>query len=871
MTYGSGDNPNDFTHGRKRHIKLPKPANRLETAAVIVGKADNSLLFASVTVEGVSLYHSTLMADTYRLFVEVGGNGELTKIAESNTPWLRDAPYLHVDAPFGESQVKYYLKTRKGSGQEETIGAVSVDLSSYVLAAVVIDEDASFLNLPYAHLEWTWEASPGQEWQADPAELSSFQIERDTTGSGDWAVMFNTSEMVAHLTLASGSDTTQSFRIKAVGKRLGDSPYTGHTLGDGANQGNGPPDALRSSIEHQQWTKNLCRNSSFEILDGSDFPKIWIQSTPFAMVTDEWAGKHSSHFCKMTAGQTIKQLINASFSSSDIHSASVLAANVSGATWSIVGPDDEEIVTPQALSNGVNTLQGFRVPANLWQFYIVFSGQMDIDRVQINQGATAEAWALHSSDAFTDIYDLMGGESGSKIIQTEESIQLIVAALTDGEGLDQYTHYEQTADQVAINAGAITTIEGDLATANASISANTDSIEDNEGNITGLTATVNSHTTSIQQNATSITAAITSINQLSTTVNDPVTGLVKAHARIDLHTQVLLGDETHIPPIGGAETLISQHSTAITNAEGDIETLEARVVLSATVNSGVIENISLIRLDATILESSVTIQADIIDIIGVVNLINGGVTTIDGDKITTGSISGQQMNMNDVFVNEQAIVGPSAGLQFILDGSAGQIRTSDGRFLIYPKGNPKLKIVSSDSQIYTEVLSDGTLVVRNESTGNRVVIAPTQGIVQIVKGGVIRSELFGDHLEFYDASGVAQYKVTSAGNENGAVAVLPVDGIKTIEAPAAIPGSREYDTVVTLPATRINASYTVALQPGSLPAGARTLPGGGSADVMCSLSVVGKTTTQFTIRLTYPIKAVTAIEEDFDVQWVLTN
>ncbi len=807
--------PHRFTDGRTIFIKLPGPADRNRNIVrTRVTPAEATTLFASVSEDSVSLWTTVMAGDEFRLSFDdgTGAPGDRVIIATSATPWLASDPYIHRNPPFGNDSVWYFLHVFR-DGRWSQAGRIFLDLANWRLTAPVLDEVASHYNGPYLHVEWAWDG--------DRADLSHFVVWVQHP-SGEEFEAISTEELSAHLQIDGPHEASVYVAIEAVGTVLAPARSSTVELFDGgAEGGEGDPDqvgdpGLRSNFDHRLVTPNLCRNSSYEQHTGGD-PHHWTYTggAPSPITDAAWLAKHGTHHASIAASEVLEQSVIIRLANSDIFSLSLVAESAGG-TIRITTPAGE-VIAEQTIIEGLNKLEGFRVPSTDDRFVLKVLGAASWDRVQVNQGATVDPWKLYATDLlyetleaagdliqqqldailadFQAVYDLMGGVSGSTILTLEDSINIIVAALED-PGNGTFGRILTMENGISINTAALQTLDGTVNAAQAAITALQAITSGPDGN-TALRADLTLITNVINDPGTGLVAAHTSISQHSTLIYGPdgnanlraaitllnqslIDGLALAQAQIDSNTNIIqdpatgnlalssslnlanqsivalqndLGEAeddiaaaqsnigtntaaiTH-PQTGNAalSAAINAQASVISEIDGDlnlalssialnasnIDGLEAQLVLKVQANG----DIAVVRLDASAGTGTlVTIKADNIDIIGVVNFLNaqaaGGNTTIDGGTIHATSTI--RIGTATKWL-EMAYVGSSLG---------GFIRSNNDRIGIHPDGGYSHQVAGSNPGVFaynfcqTEQVN-AELLVTVGGSGGYAQLSPTE-------------------------------------------------------------------------------------------------------------------------------------------------
>ena len=358
--------PESYRTSKRRVIRIPGPEEGLAVVTGDLAPADNSLFFAEHSEAGVVLYATEIHGDRFRLSVAVA-NGDYAELVTSKTSWGQEAPYLHVNPPFGEVEVRYVLDAER-NGAWTRIGERRLDLSQYILDAPVIEVDPSFYNSPFLHVEWVW--------TGDDADLEHFQVEYRIDQA--WLVAIRTPERIAHVELEAPPEDEIAIRVRANGVRFGNSAYsfeetlTNEAADDGEGVGD---DQLRGLEDHRRFTPNLCRNSSFELLDPTDGIARW---DVIDAITDNsaWAEVHGEKHIFVTG--LARQQITARISNTDIHSCSVQALNIGG-TMRVVDLNGD-VIDSVAIQAGLNSIEGFRVPSTHKAFYVELLAQISLTR-----------------------------------------------------------------------------------------------------------------------------------------------------------------------------------------------------------------------------------------------------------------------------------------------------------------------------------------------------------------------------------------------------------------------------------------------------------------------------------------------------------
>lgn len=732
---GFAGNPDDFMKGRKRSTRLPGPVQGLSSATGVSTPGSNELLFATASSSGVRLWHSLLSADEFQLYYAVEQN-DRSLLATSPDGWEFQNAYLHTDPAFG-SRVTYTLDVVT-EGKAKTVGQVILDLAAYTLDAPVLTDSACTLNVNQVHLEWTW--------SGDQAELAGFQIERDE-GGGVWVQIASTMALL-WTGLIDTAQSQESFRVRAIGSRLAPSAYDTITLDDAANTGGGTPTDNRGDVDHHNWTPNLARNASFELTPSFTG---WEQSGGCSIGTGGgWADR--LQFAQVPAGEWLSQEIWMPQSSSDMMSFSfVVGPSVhSGGKLTLLDQDDNQLVSIGTVAGQTITLEAQRIPPTVWMVKIHFicsSGTLDIDAVQVNQGATVDAFDLHSHDRVSDVYSVLT-EQGSAIIQNEDTIQLIVGDLSIDDMTDalsaNYSFLSLVADEFELTNQTINATTDALNTAVAQIAGGTSQITDANG--TNYNSQIYLNTTAINDASTGLAAAHAGIAQ-NAAVLDGTDQSKQIWSSIDLNTSAILGT---VDEINGSSTMISQLSTAASDDQGNLISLWSQVVLQAQIDVGGIAEVAAVRLGADFATgTNVTISADNIDLVGAVTILNDdptdGSTRLDGGKI---------------FADQAITVGINGrgGNQFIIDGQYGRIRNNANTFLIEPEASENVMKFGGDGSLNsTYITQKGNIRARynNAATSNyREVEIENEGFVRHWKGTSdatkrLLSEWGGAYLGFF--------------------------------------------------------------------------------------------------------------------------
>lgn len=172
------------------------------------------------------------------------------------------------------------------------------------------------------------------------------------------------------------------------------------------------------------------------------------------------------------------------------------------------------------------------------------------------------------------------------------------------------------------------------------------------------------------------------------------------------------------------------------SASSRISITESNIELSVQYN----DNGSYIELLAGPTDSEITLQADQINITGVINAINSeGVTTIDGGRITTDSILADQIDTSDLFA-EQLTIGSKGGVPGYIQ-SLGYQAGSTG-FRINSDGTAEFRDVSVYGQIVTGIGSDidGQYIVAKSVTANEIA-ANTITANEILAGTITSAQI----------------------------------------------------------------------------------------------------------------------------------
>lgn len=727
--------PDHYTKGRTTHSKLPGPKKGLSSATGVSTPGSNELLFAIASREGVRLWHSPVAGSDFKLYYALQGDENRILVASSPDGWEYENLFLHTDPAFGSSVV--YSLDVIVNGVSKTIGEARLDLAAYALNAPTITEEECTLNVNQVHLQWAW--------NDDQNELASFQIER--LEDGVWIQIASTVALLWS-GLISSAETTEQFRVRALGTRLAPSAYDTISLDDAANTGGGTPTDNRGDVDHHNWTPNLARNASFELT-----PNFagWEQSGGCSIGTGgEWADR--LQFAQIPAGEWLSQEIWMPQSSSDMMSFSFLVGPSahSGGKLTLLDQDDNQLVSIGTVAGQTITLEAQRIPPTVWMVKIHFicsSGTLDIDAVQVNQGATVDAFDLHSHDRVSDVYSVLT-EQGSAIIQNEDTIQLIVGDLSIDDMTDalsaNFSFLNLVADEFELTNQTINATADALNTAVAQIAGGTSQITDADG--TNYNSQIYLNTTAINDASTGLAAAHAGIAQ-NAAVLDGTDQSKQIWSSIDLNTSAILGT---VDEINGSSTMISQLSNAASDDQGNLISLWSQVVLQAQIDVGGIAEVAAVRLGADFATgTNVTISADNIDLVGAVTVINDdpsdGSTRIDAGKL---------------FADQAITVGINGrgGNQFIIDGQYGQIRNNANTFLIEPEASENVMKFGADGSLHSTYFTQaGNIRARynNAATSNyREVEIENEGFVRHWKGTSeatkhLLSEWGGAYLGFF--------------------------------------------------------------------------------------------------------------------------
>ena len=608
--------------------------------------ADRSRLFATVSEAGVSLYSSEVEGDRFRL--SIYAHGDETILVTSDTPWTEEGPFLHEDPPFGEPDVRYALDVER-NGAWTRAGQVRIDLSAYILAAPEIDIEDSYYNAPFVHVALVW--------NGNDTDLEAFQIEAELAGV--WTVLIRTPERIAHVDIGQPPEDLVKVRARANGIRFGASPYSAELIltNDPAADGDGVGDGqLRSNEDHRRITGNLCQNSSFELQDPDTLDVLEWQIVNGQPDTAAWPEKHGTNHLFLDVNGTAQQTITARLSNTDIHSCSVEAQYAGGQM--IVWDLDGSVIDAINLLQGVNTIEGFRVPSEHKGFTIELVGPCAVDKIQVNQGPTVDPWVLDSRDQllalildlqqtaldirdqlvayadqmeadFDTVFAIMGGESGSVITQHEDNINLIVAALNGDNSGGQFTWINQTASNLTLISQDLLRIDGELQGARSDLTLLTDRVDDPETGLANLHAELTAHAGTLVELGDDIAGAIASITAVSDTVYDPVLGNVALDSALGLLTNAhnslngqfqstqadfnLLSSAFYDPVsgLGGTRSELQANITATNGLESELDGAQVEIQgLAEVVADPVIGNETLRTLYNTNTSAISTLEGD---------------------------------------------------------------------------------------------------------------------------------------------------------------------------------------------------------------------------------------------------------------------
>lgn len=151
--------------------------------------------------------------------------------------------------------------------------------------------------------------------------------------------------------------------------------------------------------------------------------------------------------------------------------------------------------------------------------------------------------------------------------------------------------------------------------------------------------------------------------------------------------------QLNVTAIGNADSAISSLSSELELTDGKISAIVNQVGSDGTVTAASI----VASINATSRESNVVIDADHISLDGVVDFINDGSTTIDGDKITTGTISADRLDSDLVNVNGKIKADAIEAHTIVADSIAsGSVSIGDGGTLSsYGTGTSRVNIDSN--------------------------------------------------------------------------------------------------------------------------------------------------------------------------------
>ena len=181
-------------------------------------------------------------------------------------------------------------------------------------------------------------------------------------------------------------------------------------------------------------------------------------------------------------------------------------------------------------------------------------------------------------------------------------------------------------------------------------------IEDEQGNITEQIATLTTNVSEVQQTANGLTSTVSSVQTTLNNLDGEVETLKTKQSTIEqnvnsITTKVESVEET----ANGAKTAASEakqtadsFSTRITTAEGNISSVsQTASKIDWVIKSGTSSS------NFTITDRMATLAAEKIDLTGYVtinSLKSGGTTTIDGGRITTGTISADRIDASQLKV-----------------------------------------------------------------------------------------------------------------------------------------------------------------------------------------------------------------------------
>lgn len=206
-------------------------------------------------------------------------------------------------------------------------------------------------------------------------------------------------------------------------------------------------------------------------------------------------------------------------------------------------------------------------------------------------------------------------------------------------------------------------------------------ITDEQGNITEQIATLTTNVSEVQQTANGLTSTVSSVQTTLNNLDGEVETLKTKQSTIEqnvnsITTKVESVEET----ANGAATTASEakqtansFSTRITTAEGNISSIsQTASKIDWVIKSGTSSS------NFTITDRMATLAAEKIDLSGYVtinSLKSGGTTTIDGSRITTGTISADRVDLTslkvrNVYNADNKMIITSAGSYMYIGGDS---------------------------------------------------------------------------------------------------------------------------------------------------------------------------------------------------------